>query len=171
MGLKHDQPLVIFKCNTRHTHTHRLPNSYRCCAHRRHRNMFLSSAMLRCKGSYTMIIIIAIIITNNAAHLSCIIITVVYVVFIIISSLCKNWLSARCVISYTRKLCRNAHTFREKNYFTLNHISYQQQYFLCASAELRKATLSFVIYFRLSICSHGTTRLPHDGFCWNLIFE
>jgi hypothetical protein len=32
---------------------------------------------------------------------------------------------------------------------------------------LRKATISFV----MSVCPHGTTRLPLDGFWWTLIFE
>jgi hypothetical protein len=36
--------------------------------------------------------------------------------------------------------------------------------FLGAFAELRKATVSFV-------CPYRTTRLPPDGFWWNLIFE
>jgi hypothetical protein len=33
--------------------------------------------------------------------------------------------------------------------------------------KLRNATISFV----MSVCPHGTTRLPLDGFGWNLIFE
>ena len=40
-------------------------------------------------------------------------------------------------------------------------------YFLGAFAKLRKATVSFV----MSVRPHGTTRLPLDGFSWNLIFE
>jgi hypothetical protein len=32
---------------------------------------------------------------------------------------------------------------------------------------LRKATISFI----MSVCPHGRTRLPLDGFSWNLIFE
>ena len=45
----------------------------------------------------------------------------------------------------------------------------QLQYisFLGPFAKLRKATISFV----MSVCPHGTTRLPLNGFCWNLIFE
>jgi hypothetical protein len=39
--------------------------------------------------------------------------------------------------------------------------------FLGAFAELRKATISFFT----SVSPHGTTRLPLDGFWWNLIFE
>jgi hypothetical protein len=35
-----------------------------------------------------------------------------------------------------------------------------------AFPELRKATISFT-----SVCPNGTTRLPLDGFCLNLIFE
>ena len=41
--------------------------------------------------------------------------------------------------------------------------------FLDAFAKLRKAIISFVI--SLAVCPHGTTRLPLDGFSWNLIFE
>jgi hypothetical protein len=40
-------------------------------------------------------------------------------------------------------------------------------YFLGSFAKLRKAAISFVISAR----PHGTTRLPLDGFSWNLIFE
>jgi len=36
-----------------------------------------------------------------------------------------------------------------------------------AFAKLRKATISFV----MSVRPHGTTRLPLDGFTWNLIFD
>ena len=43
--------------------------------------------------------------------------------------------------------------------------------FLGAFAKLRKATISFVMPVRLSVRPHRTTRLPLDGFSWNLIFE
>jgi len=43
--------------------------------------------------------------------------------------------------------------------------------FLGAFAKLRKTTISFVISVRLSFRPHGTTRLPLDGFSWNLILE
>jgi hypothetical protein len=39
--------------------------------------------------------------------------------------------------------------------------------FLGAVAKFRKATSSFV----MSVCPHGTTRLPVNGFSWNFIFE
>ena len=39
--------------------------------------------------------------------------------------------------------------------------------FLGAFPKLRKAFISFFI----SVRPHGTTRLPLDGFSWNLIFE
>jgi len=42
---------------------------------------------------------------------------------------------------------------------------------LGAFAKLRKATTSFVISVRLSVCPHGTTRLPPDGLSYNFIFE
>jgi uncharacterized membrane protein SpoIIM required for sporulation len=35
---------------------------------------------------------------------------------------------------------------------------------LGAFAKFRKATISFVIFVRLSVCPHGTTLLPLDGF-------
>jgi hypothetical protein len=38
-------------------------------------------------------------------------------------------------------------------------------------AELRKATIIFVMSVCLSVRVHGTTRLPLDRFSWNLIFE
>jgi len=45
--------------------------------------------------------------------------------------------------------------------------------FLDAFAKLRKATISFVTcpYVCLSVCPHGKTRLPLDGFARNLIFN
>ena len=46
---------------------------------------------------------------------------------------------------------------------------------LDAFVKLRKATITFVIFvcpsFHPSVCPHATTRLPMDGFSWNLIFE
>ena len=43
--------------------------------------------------------------------------------------------------------------------------------FLGAFAKLRKAIISFVISVRSSVCPHGTTRLPLDGFdeIWYLL--
>jgi hypothetical protein len=40
-------------------------------------------------------------------------------------------------------------------------------WFLGAFAKLRKATISVV----MSVCPHGTTGLPRDGFSWQLICE
>jgi hypothetical protein len=40
-----------------------------------------------------------------------------------------------------------------------------------AYAKLRKTTISFVISVRPSVSPHATTRLPMEGFLWNLIFE
>jgi len=39
-----------------------------------------------------------------------------------------------------------------------------------AFAKLRKATISFVMSVCLSVCLHGITRLPLDGFAGSLIF-
>jgi hypothetical protein len=43
--------------------------------------------------------------------------------------------------------------------------------FVGALAKLRKATISFAMPVCPSVCPRGTTRLPLDGFLWNLIFE
>jgi hypothetical protein len=43
--------------------------------------------------------------------------------------------------------------------------------FLGSFARLRKETTSFVMSVRPSVCLHGATRLPMDGFSWNLIFQ
>jgi hypothetical protein len=43
--------------------------------------------------------------------------------------------------------------------------------FLGAFANLRKATIGFVMSACPSIRPHGTSRLQLDGFSWNLIFE
>jgi len=39
--------------------------------------------------------------------------------------------------------------------------------FLGVFAKFQKVTISFL----MSVCPHRTTRLPLDGFLWNLIFE
>jgi hypothetical protein len=44
-------------------------------------------------------------------------------------------------------------------------------FLLGAFAKSRKATISFVMSVCLSVCPHGTTPLPLDGFSWNFIFE
>jgi hypothetical protein len=36
--------------------------------------------------------------------------------------------------------------------------------------KIAKTTISFVTSFRPSVCPHGTTRIPQDGFLWRLIF-
>ena len=43
--------------------------------------------------------------------------------------------------------------------------------FLGAFAKFRRATISFVMFVRLSVRPHETTRLPLNGFSWNLVFE
>jgi hypothetical protein len=42
-------------------------------------------------------------------------------------------------------------------------------FFFGKFAKLRKTTISFVMSVRLYVRPHGTTRLPLDGFSWNLI--
>jgi hypothetical protein len=42
---------------------------------------------------------------------------------------------------------------------------------LGALTKLRKETINFVTSVRPSFRSHGTTRLPPEGFSWNLTFE
>ena len=42
---------------------------------------------------------------------------------------------------------------------------------LGALAQLQKITISFVMPVHPFVHPHGTTRLPLDGFSWNLIFE
>ena len=43
--------------------------------------------------------------------------------------------------------------------------------FFGAFANLRKATISFVVSVRTSVRQHGATWFPLDGFSWNFIFE
>ena len=43
--------------------------------------------------------------------------------------------------------------------------------FWARSQILRKSTISFIMCVRLSARPHGKTRLPLDGFSWNLIFK
>ena len=45
----------------------------------------------------------------------------------------------------------------QENEYNCNHI-------FAALAKLRKATVSFVLSVRQTVCPHGTTRLPLDGF-------
>jgi hypothetical protein len=42
---------------------------------------------------------------------------------------------------------------------------------LDAFAKTRKATISFVMHVRLSVCPHGSTRIPLDRFSLKLIFQ
>jgi len=49
----------------------------------------------------------------------------------------------------------------------LSTVARTHNWFLGSFAKLRKATISFVT----SVCPHGPTRLPLEGFSWNLIFE
>jgi hypothetical protein len=44
-------------------------------------------------------------------------------------------------------------------------------WFLGTLTKLRKATISFITSVCTSVHLHGKTRLPMDGFSWNLIFE
>jgi hypothetical protein len=79
-----------------------------------------------------------------------------------------NWLvitAAECVYcavrtAYIRLRLRSLITFR----WLISVLS-------GAFAKLRKATISFVVSVRPSVCPHGTTRLPLDGFSWNLMSE
>jgi hypothetical protein len=66
------------------------------------------------------------------------------------------------LIGRRRILPRKMRHFRQNDWHNLKCS------LLGAFAELRKATISFVIY--LSVRTHGT-RLLLDGFWWNLIFE
>jgi hypothetical protein len=45
-----------------------------------------------------------------------------------------------------------------------------QAFFLGAFTKLRKATISFVMSARASVCPHDATGLPLDGFSLNLMF-
>jgi hypothetical protein len=49
-------------------------------------------------------------------------------------------------------------------YFVIRH------FFKGAFAELRKATINFIMSVSSFVYSHGTTRLPLDGFSCNMIF-
>jgi hypothetical protein len=55
-------------------------------------------------------------------------------------------------------------TYLPNKWFYVAHL-------LDAFAKLRKTTTSFVMSIRPSVRQHGTTRLPLDGFSWNLISE
>jgi hypothetical protein len=44
-------------------------------------------------------------------------------------------------------------------------------YLLRRVTKIAKLTISFVLSARLSVSPHGTTRLPLDGFLWNLVFQ
>jgi len=46
-----------------------------------------------------------------------------------------------------------------------------KQIFLGTFAKLRKSAISIVMSVCPSVCPHGTTRLPLNGFSRNLIFE
>jgi hypothetical protein len=54
--------------------------------------------------------------------------------------------------------------------FDSNHLC-RPPLILGAFAKLWKPTIGFVMSLCPSVCSHGTSRLPLNGFSWNLIFE
>ena len=58
-----------------------------------------------------------------------------------------------------------------KLFCTVSVIMHTRQTFTGAFVKLRKATISFVMSVCLSVCPHGTTHIPLDGFAWNLLFE
>jgi len=68
---------------------------------------------------------------------------------------------------YNFRNARKASYFRQKSYDSWKQV-WNRTHFLSAFAKLRKATISFVMSLRpsvcLSVCPHGTTRLPLDGF-------
>jgi hypothetical protein len=43
--------------------------------------------------------------------------------------------------------------------------------FLCDFAKLRKAVISYVMHFCLSVCPHGTPWFAMDGLSRNVIFD
>ena len=49
--------------------------------------------------------------------------------------------------------------------------NFKSHKFLGMFAKLRESTINFIMSVCLSICLHGTTRLPLDRFSWNLILE
>jgi ribosomal protein L32 len=135
--------------------------------------MFLSSSTLRCKGSYTTIIITIIraiinIIINSATTFK------LYYYYYYHRRLRRyhHQLSAQkltfCEVrtSYTREHFRSADTFRENTFYTELHFS--NSTFRHCEKRLLASTQPSVC---LSICPHGTTRLPRDRFEWNFIFE
>ena len=75
-----------------------------------------------------------------------------------------SWYTSQCNFMYSHK----KNTGFPEPLFTKFANSKRScgQLFLGTFAKLRKATVSFVV----SACSHGTIRLPLDGFSSNLIF-
>jgi hypothetical protein len=57
------------------------------------------------------------------------------------------------------------HFLEIKHVLKTSHLSILGEF-----AKLRKATIRIVMSVRPSVCLHGTTRLPLEGFWWNLIF-
>jgi hypothetical protein len=71
----------------------------------------------------------------------------------------------QCNYLYSHKKCT---AFTEPVFTKLTNAKRRfGQLFLGMFAKLVKATVSFV----MSVCPHGTFRLPLDGFSSNLIFE
>jgi len=61
-----------------------------------------------------------------------------------------------------------AHKQIKNKLFSINTLSII--YIFVGFAKLRKATVSFVMSVRPSVCRHVTTLLPLDGFLWNFKF-
>ena len=60
---------------------------------------------------------------------------------------------------------------KSKYLSSYEHITGASWLFLGAFAKFLKATIIFVVSVGTSVCPHGTTRLPRDGFSWSLIFK
>jgi len=72
------------------------------------------------------------------------------------------------------KLCSwNNNWFIESHFIDLSYLKFAECIIslLGAFVELRKTIISFVTSVWPSVCPHGTTRFPKNGFSWNLTFE
>jgi hypothetical protein len=56
-------------------------------------------------------------------------------------------------------------------FFKMSPTGCPRHQFVGAFAKLQNTPISFVMSIRPSVSTHGTTRLPLDGFSWNFIFE
>jgi len=70
-------------------------------------------------------------------------------------------------LNFVTEMCGVSCEVRTEQFALFIGTAHSQYRLLYLGVKLRKMTISFV----MPVCPHRTSRLPLDGFSWNLIFE